>query len=475
MWDLRDGTLAVDYAEETDLRLSFVNLCYRPQGHCFQRSVLAYWGFNRTFYEETVQADEHILAHINTYAGPWINPRPLMSRRRRQRHLGVGFPDDVVREARRGGHLRGEPHRTAFECRGCYSRWELAWLDYVLNDVEIPHATVHPSASRSVEDAFLAGAIDVGMLALACGLMISFICFSISKGFDITCRKTRASLAIVGVLGVGLAIITGYGLCLWCGVPFTAIAMALSYIIFGVGVDDMFIITNSFDSLEFPPGMPVSERIGNALGRCGVSILYTSATDFCAFMLGSMSNLPGIEYMCRYAAVAILCDFLLQVTFFVAFLSMDMQRLERGLPDFALWCAPLWIRSVPRRELQVAPSSAMMESPETNKKGDADGAGEREVGAGSSGRAAAEVAPADRVLPAVLPLVARCVGDNNDDGGDGHASPAAAGTKRLANARRNSSMTCLKVATASNMAIAPGAPLSPKVAVAPAAGGVAMS
>lgn len=39
----------------------------------------------------------------------------------------------------------------------------------------------------------------------------------------------------------------------------------------------------------------------------------TSLTNFFAFLLGSQSSLPAVEYFCLYACTAILFDFLLQV------------------------------------------------------------------------------------------------------------------------------------------------------------------
>lgn len=46
--------------------------------------------------------------------------------------------------------------------------------------------------------------------------------------------------------------------------------------------------------------------------RCVV--LDTSSTNFFAFVLGSLSLFPAVEYFCYYAAVAIMFDFMLQVT-----------------------------------------------------------------------------------------------------------------------------------------------------------------
>ncbi|CAN0568842.1 unnamed protein product, partial [Ectocarpus sp. 12 AP-2014] len=83
------------------------------------------------------------------------------------------------------------------------------------------------------------------------------------------------------------------------------------------------------------PSLAVEERVALGVKRCGVSITYTSLTNFFAFLLGSMTSLPAVEYFCLYAATAILFDFFLQMTAFVALLTMDANRQKAGKID---WC-----------------------------------------------------------------------------------------------------------------------------------------
>ncbi|CAM9760685.1 unnamed protein product, partial [Choristocarpus tenellus] len=92
-----------------------------------------------------------------------------------------------------------------------------------------------------------------------------------------------------------------------------------------------FIIVAAYDHID--PSVPIPERVGKALARVGLSISYTSLTDFLAFMLGSTTSLPAVEYFCFYAGTAILFDYLLQVTAFVAFLAMDARRQKSGRWD----------------------------------------------------------------------------------------------------------------------------------------------
>ncbi|CAN0400933.1 unnamed protein product, partial [Hapterophycus canaliculatus] len=67
----------------------------------------------------------------------------------------------------------------------------------------------------------------------------------------------------------------------------------------------------------------------------------TSLTNFSAFLVGSITRLPAVEYFCIYAATAILFDFVLQqVTMFPALLAMDLNRQKAGRMDWCCCCRP---------------------------------------------------------------------------------------------------------------------------------------
>lgn len=50
-----------------------------------------------------------------------------------------------------------------------------------------------------------------------------------------------------------------------------------------------------------------------------------------AFILGCISTIPGIRWLCIYAGVTIVFDFLYQVTYFIALLTLDERRATKAL------------------------------------------------------------------------------------------------------------------------------------------------
>ena len=76
----------------------------------------------------------------------------------------------------------------------------------------------------------------------------------------------------------------------------------LPFVLLGIGVDDTFVLMQGL--AMYPPttaggaSMPVPERMANALGHAGASIMVTSLTDIIAFVLGTTSSLPGLQAFC---------------------------------------------------------------------------------------------------------------------------------------------------------------------------------
>ena len=126
-------------------------------------------------------------------------------------------------------------------------------------------------------------------------------------------------------MNVGLSLGVAFGICGYAGIPFTQMSMMTIFIIMGVGIDDMFILTDAFN--REPMSLPVEDRVGNALAEVGGSITLTSVTDFLAFSIGSMIDLPAVSYFCTTAAIAVLSVFFIQVTFFAACLAVDARRI----------------------------------------------------------------------------------------------------------------------------------------------------
>ena len=76
----------------------------------------------------------------------------------------------------------------------------------------------------------------------------------------------------------------------------------------------------------------VVQRIHDTLEEVGLSISLTTLTTTFAFLLGCISSIPGIQWLCLYACSTVVFDFLFQITLFVAFIVLDERRVRRISP-----------------------------------------------------------------------------------------------------------------------------------------------
>ena len=159
------------------------------------------------------------------------------------------------------------------------------------------------------------------------------------------------------------------------------------FLILAIGVDNMFIISREFDSLRArpssrPPSVPaldldttteqtfsssytrlsslppsnppsprlplapsgsIDEHLGHALAHVGPSILAAATAEAVAFLVGALTHIPALQQFCLVAALAVIVDFVLQCTWFVAGLALDAKRQEEGRMD-GLPCVRVVVR-----------------------------------------------------------------------------------------------------------------------------------
>eukprot|EP00117_Sycon_ciliatum_P023871 scpid9671/ scgid20192/ Niemann-Pick C1 protein len=157
------------------------------------------------------------------------------------------------------------------------------------------------------------------------------VLFSVLNAGNMICcdpLRSRTLVALCGMLNVALALGASIGLVTYCGVMFSAIQVAMICVILAIGVDDMFVLCDALARQD--PRLPRRERVGGALRQVGASIAMTSTTDAITFALVAINAVPGVEAFAINATVAVIVDFVLQVTFFVACLALDEQRVDSG-------------------------------------------------------------------------------------------------------------------------------------------------
>jgi Niemann-Pick C1 protein len=88
------------------------------------------------------------------------------------------------------------------------------------------------------------------------------------------------------------------------------------------------------------PAKSAVERIADMIDDVGLSITMTSLTSTMAFGLGCLSTIPAIFWLCLYGFPTVIIVYLYQITFFVACMVLDENRIEANKRDCCCCLAP---------------------------------------------------------------------------------------------------------------------------------------
>ena len=68
--------------------------------------------------------------------------------------------------------------------------------------------------------------------------------------------------------------------------------------------------------------------MARVFGNVGPSMLICSLTETTVFFLGGLTDMPAVEQFAYASAIAIFMDFFLQITLFLAILTLNAKRQE---------------------------------------------------------------------------------------------------------------------------------------------------
>lgn len=198
-------------------------------------------------------------------------------------------------------------------------------------------------AQRSFDDEFGRAIVaDIPLVPAIFVVMSIFCCLVFAKRHSVYSQSLVGFGAVVSVL---LSLLGGFGFMFVCGVPFTSMTQILPFVIFGIGLDDAFIISGSFNRSD-KSKQPV-DRIHETMEDIGMSIVLTTTTSSLAFGLGCISSVPAVFWLCLYAFFTILVVLMFQLTFFVSCIVVDEKRIADRRRD----CLVCFTVREDRREL----------------------------------------------------------------------------------------------------------------------------
>lgn len=137
----------------------------------------------------------------------------------------------------------------------------------------------------------------------------------------------KFTLGIAGVLIVMLSVVASIGLFSYFQIKATLIIFeVIPFLVLAVGVDNIFILVQSYQRDQRLEGETLETQIARIVGHVGPSMLLTSSAESLAFVLGALTPMPAVKIFSLYASLAVWIDFILQITCFVSLMTLDCKR-----------------------------------------------------------------------------------------------------------------------------------------------------
>ncbi|KZT44244.1 hypothetical protein SISSUDRAFT_996596 [Sistotremastrum suecicum HHB10207 ss-3] len=293
------------------------------QGNCVVLSPLALWNSS----EEILNADLNILETIKRAPPLSISDIPLTL--------------DMTLAARSSRHYSGSAVDFAYflvltyffhedDCVGKrqHNKW-LNILDQLQSDsLRIRHGVQPATLMALAYDPSHSSSSDISMFSgfLYLAYIMFFIYFSGSLR-RIDTVHSKWGLAFTGLIEIVVSTITSVSVCALVGFRVTLVPWGiLPVVIVFVGAENMFILVDAVTST--PISLPVKERIGVGLSRAGTSNTLKVVTYNSIFGTIAVFAYGAVKEFCIFAIVVLVAHWFLIHTFFVAVLSIDIQRLE---------------------------------------------------------------------------------------------------------------------------------------------------
>lgn len=212
--------------------------------------------------------------------------------------------------------------------------WEKAFVEFWKTNSKLRQTfNIGFSTDRSIQDELERESYgDIPTIVISYVVMFIYVALALGTIKRPIFFNSKIALALGGILVVIFSVAISIGLCALFGVAATLIITeVIPFLVLAIGVDNIFIMVDTFGAL--PNSMTIEERTGIMLSKVGSSITMAAFAEGAAFLLGMLTRMPAVTAFAVYSCVAILFNWALQMTFFLALVVLDARRMDAGRHD----------------------------------------------------------------------------------------------------------------------------------------------
>jgi len=141
----------------------------------------------------------------------------------------------------------------------------------------------------------------------------------------------RSAAGGIALLCVALSFTSSSGIAYLVGAKSAGIHNLLPFMLIGIGVDDMFVISSAIDQTN--PRESIEKRMQQGMIHAGASITITSFTNAAAFFLGCTSSIDALSSFCFFCGLGVIALFFTSITIFSAFMVWELRRQAQKKGD----------------------------------------------------------------------------------------------------------------------------------------------
>nr|CDJ96693.1 Patched domain containing protein [Haemonchus contortus] len=204
-------------------------------------------------------------------------------------------------------------------------KWEKAVFEYSQSTLKDPLVHVFCTSEGLVsEEVRRTGILAMPYLGVTFLILLVFTMTTTLRRDPV---KSNPLESFLGVICPILSLVASFGHLFWMGFEFLPIVTVVPFLILAIGVDDVFIFIHCFHLTN--DKLSVRKRIAETLADAGPSISITSLTNLLSFGIGIFTSTPAIYTFCLFISVAVIYDYIYQIFFFSAVLTLGGHREAR--------------------------------------------------------------------------------------------------------------------------------------------------
>ncbi|KAK3289086.1 hypothetical protein CYMTET_3442, partial [Cymbomonas tetramitiformis] len=219
-------------------------ICSNRSGGCYDAGVLRFWCSYEDFTTEVVNSPDSHMALIQA-----VNRKTYCSGQEAVKLQIFGVPTTD----NRGNVLAAEVLSIEYRISGSHSAsaaWRTEFLNVLDESSKVDTLDVYYLEEDSIDDEVKQSVTDdFSLLLMSCMLTLTLLFSMHIRGDGV---QSCVSLALAGMMSIGLSFVMGYGICIFAQILFTPLCLLLPFILLGIGMDDILVLTETLNVSSLP-------------------------------------------------------------------------------------------------------------------------------------------------------------------------------------------------------------------------------